>query len=237
MIRVENRLTGELIMEIESLRKANLRWTDLRGADLCGSDLREADLRWTNLRKADLRWTDLREANLCGSTLRNADLRGVNLRGADLRGADLRGVNLRGASFENADLRGADLWEADLRGVDLRGASLRGASLRHIKLPSSIPVIEDVHKAVAYAVTADGNVLDMSNWHGDGGFCGTTHCRAGWVVHLAGEKGRELEKTNCTPIAAALIYQASDPELEKVPDFYAGDDDSMADIMEMAERG
>ena len=267
MIQVKNRATGELIMEIESVRKdtfrgadlqeADLRWTDLREADLRRTNLRNADLResdlweadlrkaklgFADLRKADLRKADLSGANLRYSDLRKARLRNANLRGADLREAGLRGADLRGADLREADLRCADLQEADLRGadlwgVDLRGVNLREADLRHIKLPSGFPVVEDIHKAVADAVSADGNLLDMSNWHGVGGFCGTTHCRAGWVVHLAGKEGMELEESQGTEAAAALIYQASDPKLQNIPNFHASNDDAMADIMKMARMG
>jgi hypothetical protein len=45
----------------------------------------------------------------------------------------------------------------------------------------------------------------MSNWHQ----CETTHCRAGWTVHLAGEAGYALEKFHNTALAAQLIYRES----------------------------
>jgi uncharacterized protein YjbI with pentapeptide repeats len=73
MIEIKNRYTGNVMLslDIDSLRRANLR-----GADLYGANLRGADLYG---------------ANLCG-----ADLRGADLRGADLYGAYLRGANLDG---------------------------------------------------------------------------------------------------------------------------------------------
>jgi hypothetical protein len=149
----------------------------------------------------------------------------ANLRDADLRGADLRRADLRGADLWDADLRDADLRGADLRRADLRGANLRGAD--------GIPKIPDIHKAVHAAITAEGCSLDMGDWH----TCETTHCRAGWVVHLAGEGGRVLEGCLGTPAAAALIYYASDPNLERVPDFYCTDSEAMADIERMAGVG
>ena len=45
----------------------------------------------------------------------------------------------------------------------------------------------------------------MGDWH----TCDTTHCRAGWVVHLAGKAGYELEDKLGTPLAAAKIYSES----------------------------
>ena len=71
----------------------------------------------------------------------------------------------------------------------------------------------------------------MGSWHA----CGTTHCRAGWVVHLAGVGGRALEYAFGTSAAAALIYMASDPKLERIPDFYCGNDEALEDMRRLAE--
>jgi hypothetical protein len=71
----------------------------------------------------------------------------------------------------------------------------------------------------------------MGNWH----TCDTTHCRAGWVVALAGEGGRALEWAYGTPSAAALIYMASDPSLERIPDFYCGNVDALEDMRRLAD--
>ena len=71
----------------------------------------------------------------------------------------------------------------------------------------------------------------MGSWH----TCETTHCRAGWVVTLAGEGGKALEWAMGTPAAAALIYLASDPKIEKIPDFYADNSDALADMKRLAE--
>jgi hypothetical protein len=71
----------------------------------------------------------------------------------------------------------------------------------------------------------------MDGWHK----CGTTHCRAGWVVELAGEAGRALEARVGTAAAAALIYLASDPLIESFPDFYCDETQALADIKAMAE--
>jgi len=113
--------------------------------------------------------------------------------------------------------------DADLSGADLRGAVLRGAAC-----PITIP---DIHKAVYTAASKPG-ALAMESWHHA---CGTAHCRAGWVVTLAGDGGRALEWALGTPAAAALIYQASDPKLERVPDFYCSNDDALADMKRLAE--
>jgi uncharacterized protein YjbI with pentapeptide repeats len=175
-------------------------------------------------------------AHASNADLSNADLRGAVLIGADLRGADLRGSDLRGAVLIGAVLRGADLRGADLRGAALRGAVLRGAVLIGADLRGSdlsgsdwLPKIENIHVAVLAAASNPG-ALDMNQWH----TCDTTHCRAGWVVTLAGDGGRVLEGVYGTAAAAALIYQASDPTLECIPDFYCSNEDAMADMARLA---
>ena len=70
MITIKHKYTNEVILEIESLCNANLRYTNLRGTNLGSVDLSGADLRY-------------------------ADLRGANLGSVDLSSADLRGANLR----------------------------------------------------------------------------------------------------------------------------------------------
>src|SRR5689334_12019206 len=63
-----------------------------------------------------------------------------------------------------------------------------GLAPQKIEQPA-IPVIQDIHKAV-YAAASQPEALEMKAWHS----CDTTHCRAGWVIHLAGKAGYELEQ-------------------------------------------
>ena len=44
MLQIKNRFTGELILEIENLRNADLIGADLIGADLIGADLIDVNL-------------------------------------------------------------------------------------------------------------------------------------------------------------------------------------------------
>jgi hypothetical protein len=88
-----------------------------------------------------------------------------------------------------------------------------------------------LHTRILAAIDQGGS-LDMSTWH----TCETTHCRAGWAVHLAGSAGRLLEAQFGSGAAAALIHQASCPWMEKVPDFYASNEEALADIKRCAER-
>jgi hypothetical protein len=244
MEQIKNRYTGEIMFGGLSLKvviEKHIKWlnnehggirADLRGADLSGAVLRGADLRGADLRDADLSGADLRGADLSRAVLRDADLRGADLRGADLRGADLSRAVLRDADLSGAVLRGAVLRGADLRGAVLRGAVLRGAVLRGADLsraPSCLK-IKDIHQTI-YNAVKNPNALDMSQWH----TCDTTHCRAGWVVTLAGDAGKVLEWQIGTAAAAAIIYQLSDPELERVPDFYCDNETAMKDMERLAK--
>lgn len=87
-----------------------------------------------------------------------------------------------------------------------------------------VPIIKGIHNKVLKAI-ADGG-LDMGNWH-----CGTTHCRAGWVVTLAGEAGEKLEFMTSTSFAARLIYRKSSPYFEVgIADFRRSNAQALADI-------
>ena len=73
----------------------------------------------------------------------------------------------------------------------------------------------------------------MSEWH----TCETTHCRAGWVVHLAGDAGYQLERFYNTQLAAMLIYDNSDPNFRINPcRFFDGNAEALADMKTLAEK-
>jgi hypothetical protein len=84
---------------------------------------------------------------------------------------------------------------------------------------------------VLEAITAEGCRLKMDDVH----TCQTTHCRAGWVVHLAGEAGYALEKFHNWELAAHLIYKESSPHKVLCARFYDSNDVAMEDIKKMAE--
>ena len=128
------------------------------------------------------------------------------------------------ANLERADLQGADLRNANLERADLRWADLEGA-----KLQNDIPVIPDIDTKIHEAVKTCG--LNMSTWH-----CGTTHCRAGWAIHLAGEEGYALENKVGSEVAGTLIYMASRPD-KKHPDFFCSDDEALSSIEADAKGG
>ena len=94
-----------------------------------------------------------------------------------------------------------------------------------------IPQIEGIHSAVLQAVNQNG--IEMSSWHSE---CGTTHCRAGWVVTLAGEAGKELERKTDTAFAAMCIYNKSSSIKVALWQFYVNNNLAMDDIKRCAEE-
>jgi hypothetical protein len=225
---IKNRWTDNVQFTAEIECDENASYGLKLGLAVRAAHKSRAVLRRAVLSDADLSGAVLRDAVLSGADLSGADLRGADLSGAVLSGANLRDANLRDAYLSDADLSGADLRDADLRGADLRGAYLRDAYLS-----GACPVkIEHIHRLV-YEAASKPDALDMSSWHATDA-CGTTHCRAGWVVHLAGDAGRALEWAMGTSAAAAMIYMASDPNLEKVPDFYCSNEAALADMKRLA---
>jgi hypothetical protein len=91
------------------------------------------------------------------------------------------------------------------------------------------PIVPHLDAAILAAIEREGCALDMARWH----TCETTHCRAGWAIHLAGEAGYALEKVYGSENAGAIIYLRSRPG-KPVPDFYASDEEAMADLRRCA---
>jgi hypothetical protein len=92
-------------------------------------------------------------------------------------------------------------------------------------------VIPGIHAAVATAASKK-DALNMGDWH----TCETTHCRAGWVVTLAGEKGKALEAASSTLFAAMQIYRASSPIRVYPVRFFETNEVAMADMRRCAEE-
>ncbi len=91
--------------------------------------------------------------------------------------------------------------------------------------PLKIPTIDKIHQKVLKSASKEGG-LKMDSWH----TCNTTHCRAGWAIHLAGEKGYELEKRLGTPLAALKIYRENSDLEVHMPDFYKTNKETMEDM-------
>ncbi len=198
----------------------------LHGADLQRANLRDADLYGANLHGADLYGASLQRASLHGADLQRANLHGANLHGADLRDADLHGASLQRANLHGANLHGADLRDADLHGANLYGANLSGADLRGAV---GIPVALDSDyrlRAVAAVATANQDGLHMQSWH----TCPTTHCIAGWAIHLAGEPGRLLEEMHGPELAGRMLLGH-----EAALHFHDSDEDARAWLLSVLD--
>jgi hypothetical protein len=93
-----------------------------------------------------------------------------------------------------------------------------------------VPSIENIHQRI-YEAVSQPQALNMGNWHS----CETTHCRAGWVVHLAGKAGYALEKFHNTELAAMLIYRESGHYINPAR-FYDSNVSALADMKRLAEE-
>jgi uncharacterized protein YjbI with pentapeptide repeats len=239
---------------------ADLTDAYLVDADLTGAYLVDANLARANLTRANLARAYLTGADLAGADLTGANLARAYLTGADLAGAYLVDANLAGADLAGADLAGAYLVDANLAGADLAGADLTDAYLVDARnLPSgteatdpptpyvrdtspktraeraqryrernpNVPVVERLDAKILERIEGGEGHLDMQSWHS----CETTHCRAGWAIHLAGEAGYKLEATYGSQHAGAMIYRAS---TGRVPHFFASNERALEDIRRCA---
>ena len=91
-------------------------------------------------------------------------------------------------------------------------------------------MIQDIHKRV-YESASQPGAIDMGRWHTSE----TTHSRAGWVVHLAGEEGYALERFHNTVLAAQLIYRSSGYEISPAR-VYDSNKTALADMKRLAEE-
>lgn len=94
-----------------------------------------------------------------------------------------------------------------------------------------VPIIPNIHQKVYRAASKPG-ALDMSTWHS----CKTTHCRAGWVVTLAGIHGERMEISLGTDLAARRIYRVSGYRNYSQINFCESERDSLADMKRLANQ-
>lgn len=93
-----------------------------------------------------------------------------------------------------------------------------------------VPAISNIHASI-YAAASQPKALDMGDFHR----CETTHCRAGWAIHLAGEAGYDLEKRFGSILAAMIIYDASDPAYRISPcDFFVSNEVALENMRQLA---
>ena len=113
---------------------------------------------------------------------------------------------------------------------DCSGCS-RCSGLAPQKIENKIPVIPNIHASILEAASKPG-ALNMGQWH-----CGTSHCRAGWVVTLAGGDGRKLEERTSTLFAAMQIYHASCPSIPvSTTRFFGSNEEALKDMERCAKE-
>jgi hypothetical protein len=236
---------------------ANMADANLAGAHLVRADLADAYLAGADMSGADMAGANMADANLAGANLARADMSDANLADANLARAYMADAYMAGAYLADADLAGADMAGADMAGADLAGAYMAGARnvpagiaaetpaepyARRPPMPESpadrarryrercpdVPVVEHLDARILSLVEAGEGRLEMSAWH----TCETTHCRAGWAIHLAGEQGRRLEERHGPAVAGAMIYRAS---TGRVPHFHASNERALEDIRRCAD--
>ena len=93
-----------------------------------------------------------------------------------------------------------------------------------------IPIIKNIHQQV-YDAASQPDALNMDSWH----TCDTTHCRAGWVVFLAGKAGKDIEDKTSTLFAAMQIYKASGCLISPCR-FFDSNESALEDMKTLAER-
>ena len=149
--------------------------------------------------------------------------------------ANLSGANLSRANLSDADLSDANLSVAGVSRSGVSRANLSGANLSRTNLsdtikidPSEIPISPQIDAKILAAIEA-GGALNMDAWH----TCETTHCRAGWAVHLAGKAGYDLQDKVGPQRAGAMIYRASRPG-KPAPWFFDTNEHALADIRKCA---
>ncbi|MFJ0963444.1 pentapeptide repeat-containing protein, partial [Bordetella bronchiseptica] len=211
------------------LADAYLAGADLAGAYLAGANLAGADLADADLAGADLAGANLADAYLADAYLARAYLADANLAGANLADAYLAGANLADARNLPVGTEATSPVEPYQR--DTRPAAERNAAraARFRELNPTVPVVEALDAKILSAIENGRGGLEMGAWH----TCETTHCRAGWAVHLAGEAGYALEREHGPQYAGRMIYMAS---VGRAPHFFASNELAMADLREQAAQ-
>jgi hypothetical protein len=188
-------------------------------------------------------WAIAAGVALTNLNLDRCDFSGVEIRDSSFDGSRFVRSSFDGSSFVRSSFDGSSFVRSSFVDSRFDGSSFVDSRfVRSSFVDSSfdganiiIPKIENIHQAVYNFALQEGN-FDMGSWH-HGGACGTAHCRAGTVNHLAGEAGMKLEGQIGPSGAAALIYFASDPTMKTVPNFSAiRNEDALADMKRMAEE-
>ena len=90
--------------------------------------------------------------------------------------------------------------------------------------------MENLNQKVSSA-TDDDKSLEMETWH----TCNTTHCWAGWIIHLAGDEGYKLAETTSDEFAAMMIFKESNGKSISPVNFYLSNEEAKTKIDELAK--
>lgn len=126
-----------------------------------------------------------------------------------------------------ADLRQAKPFRKWLssRGHDVTRVLAYGGGL-------PVPYVARLDRKILRAIEQTDVGFDMDHWHQYRDGCATAHCRAGWAEVIAGEPAQALvDALFWHDIVGALIYYRS---TERIPDFFASNEDALADIVACA---
>ena len=195
------------------------------GANLARADLADAYLAGANLADANLAGAYLADANLAGADLADANLADANLADANLARADLARAYLADANDLSSGTEAKDPPEPYVRATTPEQRAARDAARaeRYRQRHPDVPVVPALDRRILEMIESGKGMLKMTDWH----TCETTHCRAGWAIHLAGKAGYKLERKYDPARAGRMIYLASTGQ---APHFYATDEAALADI-------
>lgn len=149
----------------------------------------------------------------------------VDFSGQDIDSLDLTGCIFLECNFELGEFVDCNLTGVKFDGCILDGVSFTGCNRTGTSYGTKIE-IPNIHEKI-FEVTSDEASFDMSIFASP---CGTSFCRAGWVIQLAGEVGKMLVEEVGFSNAAASIYLNSDPTLSRVPCFYSSNSHARASI-------
>jgi hypothetical protein len=237
-IKFECELSDEVAARSYSLqlgfavKKAIEADADLANANLAGANLADAYLAGANLAGANFADAYFAYANLADANFAGANLAGAYFAYAYLVGANFAGAYLAGANFAGANLvRAKNVPETNgseslPEPADIKERQRLRAEAFRARFPD-VPIVPDLDATLLQVIESGAGRLKMSDWHA----CETTHCRAGWAVHLAGAPGYALEKQYGVEDAGRRIYLASTGH---VPWFFDSDEGALADIRAQA---
>jgi Pentapeptide repeats (8 copies) len=187
-------------------------------APVRGADVEDYLLNWSYDDDGRVHDLDLRDLDFTSTE----DWESQSFANCDLRGCCFRGLDLRGGDFEGCKLDGADFTHAQIKGCHFTRSSVQGVI--------GLPVFSDAPerlRAVAEIIRDGKGELDMDVWH----YCSTSHCIAGWGIHLAGAKGALMEEEH-GPSTAGLMLLG----VEAATHFFDDNEDGLAFLEEVLAR-